>query len=75
MSTREGADASLLVQQLDGRLDLADSLQMAARVRLAVIPSAENALRDLGTFAFVTSHLFSAGGGHLSAVAKLLRFI
>ena len=33
------------------------------------------ALRDLGTFAFVALHLFSAGGRHSSAVAKLLRLI
>ena len=48
---------------------------MAARVRLAAIPSAEEALRDLGTFAFVASHLFSVGGRHSSAVAELLRII
>ena len=46
-STRGGADASLLAQQLDGRLASADSLQTAARVRLAAIPSAEEALHDL----------------------------
>ena len=74
-STRGGADASLLAQQLDGRLASADSLRTAARVRLAAIPSAEEALRDLGTFAFVASHLFSAGGRHSSAVAELLRLI
>ena len=48
---------------------------MAARVRLAIILSVDKALRDLGTFAFVVSHLFSAGGRHLSAVAELLRII
>ena len=62
MSTCGGADASLLEQQLDGRLASADSLRMTARIRLAVIPSADEALRDLGTFAFVASHLFSAWG-------------
>ena len=40
-STNGGADASLLAQQLDRRLASADSLRMAARVRLAVIPSAD----------------------------------
>ena len=65
-STRGGAYASLLAQQLDGRLALADSLRMAARVGLAVTPSADEALRDLGTF---------AGGSHLSAVAELLCLI
>ena len=73
--TRGVADASLLARQLDGRLESADSLRTAARVRLAAIPSAEEALRDLGTFAFVASHLFSAGGRHSSAVAELLRLI
>ena len=57
-----GADASLLVQQLDVRLELADCLGMAARVCLAVISSADESLCDLGTFAFVVSHLFFAGG-------------
>ena len=56
-STRGGADASLLAQQLDGRLALADSLWMAVRICLAVIPSADESLRDLGTFDFVASHL------------------
>ena len=63
-STSGGADASRLAQQLDGPLVLADSLRMATRIRLAVIPSADEALRDLGTFAFVTSYLFSAGARH-----------
>ena len=54
---------------------MADSLQMAARIRLAAIPSADEALRDLGTFTFVASYLFSAGGRHSSAVADLLRLI
>ena len=74
-STRGGADASLIVQQLDVRLDLADSVRMAARVRLAVIPSADKALRNLGMFAFFASHFFSARGRHISAVADVLRLI
>ena len=45
---------------------------MSAKVRLAVIPSADKALGDLGTFAFVTLHLFSVGGRHLSDVANFL---
>ena len=45
-STRGGADASLLAQQLDGRLASAELLRMAARVCLAVITSADEALRD-----------------------------
>ena len=48
---------------------------MAVRVRLAVILSADEALCDLGTFAFVVLHLSSAGGSHLSAVANLLQLI
>ena len=63
-STHGGADASLLAQKLDGYLALADSFRMAARVRLAIIPSSEKALHNHGTFVFVTLHLFSAGGRH-----------
>ena len=48
---------------------------MAEMVRLAVILSADDALRDLSTFAFVALHLFSTGGCHLSAVAKILCLI
>ena len=62
-STRRGSEASLLAQHLDGRLESADSLRTASRVRLDVIPSADEALRDLGTFAFVVLHFFSGGGG------------
>ena len=39
------------------------------------LASVEEALHDLGTFAFVASQIFSAGGRHLSIVAKLLSFI
>ena len=74
-STCGGVDASLLTQQLDGRLESADSLRMAARVRLSVIPSADKALRDLHTFAFFALRLFSVGGRHSSTVAKLLHLI
>ena len=74
-STRGGSDASLLVQYLDGHLTSADSLRMAARVRLAIILSADKLLRDLGTFAFVASHLFSAVGCPSAAIAKLLILI
>ena len=48
---------------------------MAARVRLSVILSTDEALRELRTFAIVALHLFSAGGRPLSAVAKILRLI
>ena len=70
--THGGVYASLLAHQLDGRLELADSLRMSARVRLAIIPSADEALCNLSTFAFVASHLFYTGGHHLSAIAELL---
>ena len=46
---------------------------MAARIRLAVIPSADEALHDLGTFALIASHLFSTGVRHSSAVVELLQ--
>ena len=54
---------------------MADSLWMSARVRLAAIPYADEVLRDLRNFAFVASHLFSAGGHYLYAVAKILYLI
>ena len=63
-STHGSADASLLAQQLDGRLELVESIRTDAHVRLAAILSVEKALHDLGTFAFVALHLFSAGGRH-----------
>ena len=75
MSTRGGADASLLAQQLDRRLASADSLWMAVRICLAIVPSADEALRDLGMFAVVALHLFSVGDRHLSAVTNLFRLI
>ena len=73
--TRGGAEASLPAQQLDRRLAFSDSLWMAARVRLAVILSAEKTLCNLGTFPFVLLHLLSAGRSHFSAAAKFLRLI
>ena len=68
MVTHGGADTSLLTQQLDGRLASVDSLQTAVRVFLANIPSVEEALRNLATFAFVALRLFSAVGRHLPSV-------
>ena len=50
-------------------------MRMAARLRLSVIQYADEALHNLGTFDFVASHLFYAGGRHLSVVTKLLRLI
>ena len=70
-----GDDASLLAQQFYGRLTLADYLRMAVRVHLAIILSADDGLRVLGTFAFVTSQLFSLGRHQSSSVAKLLCLI
>ena len=74
-SIREGADASLLAQQLDGRLALADSPQTAARVHLAYIPSVDKALCNFGTFAFVALHIFFTAGRHTSAVIVILSLI
>ena len=73
--TVEGVDASLLEQQLDRRLALAESLQMDARIRLAAIPSVDKTIHGLGTFYFVDLHLLSLGGRHSSAVADILRLI
>ena len=70
-----GADAPLVVQQLVGRLASVDSLWIAARVRLDAILSVDVKLCDLVTFAFVASHLFSAGGRQSSAVTELLHII
>ena len=42
--THEGSYAYLLVQKLDRRLDSAESLRTAARVRLDEIPYTEKAL-------------------------------
>ena len=45
------------------------------RVRLTAIPPAEEALCNLGMFAFVALHLLSAGGRHSSAITELLHLI
>ena len=55
------ADAFLLEQHLYGRLDFTDSLRTVARVHLDAIPSTAEALWDLGMFALITLHIFSAG--------------
>ena len=65
----------LLAQHLYGQMASADSLRKAARVRLTVILSGDEALRDLGIFDFVALHLFYAGGRHTEVVAELLRLI
>ena len=75
ISTRGGADNSLLTRKLDGHLALADSLRTAAQVHLASILSADEALRELGTFVFVTSHLLSTSRRHLSDVTELIYLI
>ena len=61
-STHVGSDASLLAQQLDVQMASADSLRTSSRVRLAVALSVDEALCELGTFAFVVLHFFYAGG-------------
>ena len=53
----------------------AEYLQTALRVLLDAIPSVEEALRDLGTFAFVALHIFFAGGWHSLAVVDILCLI
>ena len=73
-STCGGADDSLLSHQLDGHLASTNSTWTATRVYLAAIPSADEALRDLGTFALV-EHLFYAGGRPSFAFTELLRLI
>ena len=59
-----GLEYSLLAQQLDGWLASTDYLQKYARVHLDLTPPADEVLRNLVTFSFVASHLFSAGGGN-----------
>ena len=68
-------EAYLLAQLLDGRLALEDSLRMAVRFHLILIPSVDEALCDLGMFDFVTLHLLSVGGRHSSAVEEILFLI
>ena len=70
-----GAEASFLTQHLDGSFASADLLQTTVRFGLDAILSADEALCNLGTFAFVTSHLFSAGRRKLSDVAEILHLI
>ena len=42
---------------------------------LAAILYAEEALRNLGTFAFVALHLFSLGGQNFSATTEIIHLI
>ena len=48
---------------------------MSAEASLSVIPSADEALHVLVTFAFVASHLFSTVGQHATAVLELFHII
>ena len=61
-SDRRGTDASLLAQQLDGRLASVDYLRVNAWVCLAFILFTDAVLRDLGTFVFMELYLFSVWG-------------
>ena len=70
-----GLYASLVVQQLYGRLVLADSLQKTAWVFLAVIPPMDKVLYFLGTLSSVVSYLLSTGGRHMAAIAELFCLI
>ena len=66
--THGGSNASLLEKLMDGWLASEDSLRTANQVRLSVILSVDEALRDLGTFAFMASHPLSAVGvTHISS--------
>ena len=56
-SNRGNLDASLLAQYLDVWIASADSFQIAAWFRLDVILSADEAIRNLVTFAFMVSLL------------------
>ena len=60
--THGGSNASLLEKLMDGWLASEDSLRTADQVRLSVILSVDEALCDLGTFAFLELHLFFVGG-------------
>ena len=51
------------------------SFLKTAQVLLEVIPSADEALRNLGTFAFVALHIFSTVGRHVTAFMELLFII
>ena len=75
LSTCGGTDASLLAQDMGGRLALVESLRMVARFRLSVIPSADESLCNLGQFAFFALLLFSAARRHSSDVLELLRLV
>ena len=53
----------------------ANYLRIDARVHLAAIMSADEALLDLGIFYFIVSHLLSVGGRHATEVVDLLHII
>ena len=72
---RMGSDTSLLVQKLVVRLTSADSLRNATRVCLVAIPSAYEALCNLGTSFFVVSHFFYMGKHHMAAIMQILFLI
>ena len=60
------SDASLLVQHLNFHLASAYSLRTVVWIHLSAILSADEALRDLISFAFVVSHLFFQVGATCS---------
>ena len=70
-----GLDAYFLEQHKHGRLKSSDSLCTITQICMEFIPSADEALRDLGTFSFAVLHLFSAGGTHEVAITEILRLI
>ena len=54
---------------------LSDSLQTSDMVLLAAILYVDEALCDLGMFAFVVSYFFLEDGHHSSAIAELIFLI
>ena len=60
---------------MDDQTASAYSFQKSTRVFLATIPSVDELLCTLITFAFVVQHLFYVGGKHLMAVLEILHII
>ena len=70
-----GLDSYLLAQQMDGHISSLESLRTSSWFRLAEIPYADKALRNLGTFAFFASQLLSTVRRHVAKVEYLLHLI
>ena len=70
-----GSDASLLAQQLYVQLASADSFLKSTRVCVDATQSTYEAIRDLGTFAFIASYLLSMGRRHATVIMDILYLI